>query len=62
MKGLQARVGVALTSQFLMYVMAKSKEADQLTEISEDELLVVIEKASTLALVKDKLVRSEDLA
>ena len=60
-RGLEGRVGVALTSQYLMYVMAKSREAGELAEIGEEELLVVVEKASTLALVKDRLTRSEDL-
>lgn len=33
-KGLQSKVGVALTSQFLMYVMAKSKISDEIAEVS----------------------------
>ena len=33
-KSLQSKVGVALTSQFLMYVMAKSKISDEIAEVS----------------------------
>lgn len=52
---------MAFNSQFLMYVMAKSEDSDQIAEIGEEELLVVLEKASFLTLIKDKLIKSEEV-
>jgi hypothetical protein len=60
-KQLRAKVGVAMNSQYLMYVMAKSEHSDQVEVINDDELLVVLEKASFLTQIKDKLVKCEEL-
>ena len=59
---LGGRVGVAFNSKYLMYVMPKCPEADAMDPISEDELLLVMEKASSLTLIKDKLIKCEELA
>ena len=57
----QGKAGVAMNSQHLMYVMAKSPEADLIEPINEDELLVVLEKANSLTMIKDKLIKCEEL-
>jgi|LakMenEpi03Aug12_release.lakeMendotaPanAssembly.Ray.scaffolds.fasta_scaffold2290725_1 hypothetical protein len=58
---LRTRVGVAMNSKHLMYVMPKSYDSDQIQPIGEDELLVVLEKASCLTQIKDKLIKCEEL-
>jgi hypothetical protein len=58
---LRTRVGVAMNSKHLMYVMPKSCDSDQIQPIGEDELLVVLEKASCLTQIKDKLIKCEEL-
>ena len=60
-KQLGNRVGVAFNSKYLMYVMPKCPEADALEIITEDELLLVTEKASFLTLIKDKLIKCDEL-
>lgn len=60
-KQLRTRVGVAMNSKHLMYVMPKSNDSDQIQSIGEDELLVVLERASCLTQIKDKLIKCEEL-
>ena len=48
-----------MNKDYLMYIMAKCEHSDELEKIGEDELLVVLEKASTLTMIKDKLLKSE---
>ena len=52
---------MAFNSKYLMYVMPKCPEADALEVITEDELLLVTEKASFLTLIKDKLIKCDEL-
>lgn len=54
---LKSRVGVAMNSKHLMYIISKSAESDLIEPISEDEMLVVFEKASFLTQIKDKLIK-----
>lgn len=61
-KQLRTRVGVGMNSKHLMYVMPKSNDSDQILPIREDELLVVLEKASCLTQIKDKLIKIEEPA
>lgn len=56
-KQLRSRVGVAMNSKHLMYIISKSEESDQIEPINEDEMLVVFEKASFLTQIKDKLIK-----
>ena len=56
------RVGVAMNSQYLMYIMGKGEHSESIEKIGEDELLMVLEKASTLTLIKDKLIKSDEFA
>jgi hypothetical protein len=60
-KQLKVRAGIAMNNQFLMYLIGKGEQSDSIEAIREDELLVVLEKASTLTLIKDKLLKSEEL-
>ena len=50
-----------MNSKHLMYIMPKSTDSDQIETIREDELLVVLEKASCLTQIKDKLIKCEEL-
>lgn len=62
-RALRERAGVAMSKEYLMYLMGKGPGSDRFEEdLREDELLVVMEKASTLSLIKDKLIKSEELA
>ena len=58
---LKSKAGVAVSKDFIMYVMSKSEFSDEIEVIGEEELLVVLEKASSLALVRDKLIKNEEL-
>lgn len=60
-KHLKSRVGVAMNSRHLMYVMPKNSDSDQIHEIKENELLVVLEKASCFTQLKDKLIKCEEM-
>ena len=60
---LGSRVGVAMNSQFLMYVISGASGSLPdlpVAAVGEDELLLVLEKASAMTLVKDKLIKVEE--
>jgi hypothetical protein len=61
-KQLRSKVGVAMNTQFLMYIMAKSEDSDKIEPINDNELLVVFEKAAFLTQIKDKLIKCEESA
>ncbi len=53
---LKDKVGVAMTSKYVIYIMGKSDAADELEKITDQELLMVMEKfGSVHPLLKDKL-------
>ena len=61
LKALKGRAGVSSTPHSLMYILAKSKESDEIQEIRDDELLVIMERPSLYSLIKDKLQKCEEL-
>ena len=61
LRALKGRAGVSSTPHSLMYILTKSKESDEIQEIRDNELLVVMERASLFSLIKDKLQKCEEL-
>lgn len=61
LRALRGKAGVSSTPHSLMYILAKSKESDEIQEIRDNELLVVMERPSLYSLIKDKLQKCDDL-
>lgn len=56
-KQLSKKVGVGINSKYLMYIMSKSPESEEIEPINENQLLVVFEKSALMTSIKDKLVK-----
>lgn len=59
LRALKGKAGVSSTPHSLMYILTKSKESDEIQEIRDNELLVVMERASLFSLIKDKLQKCD---
>lgn len=54
------KTGVSVTKNWLIYVIGKTKLSDSIRSIKDNELLVVLEKASLSLAIKDKIEPVDD--